>query len=245
MEENNATYPEKINYTNPQHLALEALEVHYRIHASILKYLELHEGKPILSSIGKIFKKCLNTCMLPKKNYNREQKSLENDNKPEKLITEAAETHEQEMQKNEVLPEVKECIEDIVSKVELLESVKQESKQEKDVIMISDSDDNKNQIKTESEIEHFEKPKSVNAQDIMDALMQETMNKQDEAMDTDSDISCITVVPKNEIKEEVGFKHIQKVEVAENYAIKTEAKNEREQSTDKEEEQNIRVSNFC
>lgn len=221
---------------------MEALEVHYRIHASILKYLELHEGKPILSSIGKIFKKCLNTCTLPRKNYNREQKSSENDIKAEKPTTETTETHEQEIQKNEILPEVKECIEDILTKIEL-ESVKQETKQEKHVIMISDSDDDRNQIKTESVSEHFEKPKNINDQDIMDALMQETMNKQEEAMDTDSDVSCVTVVPKSEIKEEVGFKQVQKVEVAEDAPVKTEIKNEeREQSADKEEEQNIRVS---
>lgn len=60
MDENHATYPEKILYTSPQHLAVEALELHYRIHASVLKYLELHEGKEIPSSLGAFFKKCLN-----------------------------------------------------------------------------------------------------------------------------------------------------------------------------------------
>ncbi|KAF5296187.1 hypothetical protein FQA39_LY12641 [Lamprigera yunnana] len=64
LSENNATYPDKINYHNPQHLSIEALEIHYRIHASILKYLELHEGKNITSTIGKMFKKCLDTCKL-------------------------------------------------------------------------------------------------------------------------------------------------------------------------------------
>lgn len=59
LQENKATYPEKINYNNPQHLSVEALELNYRIHASILKYLELHEGKDIPSSIGAYFKKCV------------------------------------------------------------------------------------------------------------------------------------------------------------------------------------------
>lgn len=34
-----ATYPKKINYYNPSYLSIEAIEIHYRIHASILKYL--------------------------------------------------------------------------------------------------------------------------------------------------------------------------------------------------------------
>lgn len=34
-----ATYPKKINYYNPPYLAVEALEVHYRIHATTLKFL--------------------------------------------------------------------------------------------------------------------------------------------------------------------------------------------------------------
>ena len=34
-----ACYPEKINYYNPKHLSVEALEIHYRIHACALKSL--------------------------------------------------------------------------------------------------------------------------------------------------------------------------------------------------------------
>ncbi|XP_031357687.1 calcineurin-binding protein cabin-1-like isoform X2 [Photinus pyralis] len=64
LNENNAIYPDKINYHNPQHLSIEALEIHYRIHASILKYLELHEGKSVTTVIGKMLKKCLDTCKL-------------------------------------------------------------------------------------------------------------------------------------------------------------------------------------
>lgn len=52
----------KINYSNPQNLSVEALEIHYRIHASILKYLELHEDKPLSRCVGKIFQKYLKEC---------------------------------------------------------------------------------------------------------------------------------------------------------------------------------------
>lgn len=66
MHENSATYPEKINYNNPQHLAVEALELHYRINASVLKYLESNEGKDIPHTLGTFFKKCLRTTLLTK-----------------------------------------------------------------------------------------------------------------------------------------------------------------------------------
>lgn len=129
LEENNATYPDKISYTNPQHLSLEALEIHYRIHASILKYLELHEGKPILSSVGKIFKKCLNTSSLPKKNYNKEQKQAE---KVEEVKGESEILTEQA-----ILRDVKDCMDSMLQKV-------QENTTQEIVINLSDSDDDKN-----------------------------------------------------------------------------------------------------
>ncbi|XP_013191056.2 calcineurin-binding protein cabin-1-like [Amyelois transitella] len=59
LQETNAVYPLKINYSTPPHLSIEVLELHYRIHASILKYIEQHENKPIPASVGKIFKECL------------------------------------------------------------------------------------------------------------------------------------------------------------------------------------------
>lgn len=42
LYEDNATYPIKINHNNPTHLAIESLEVYYRIAACIMKYLEQH-----------------------------------------------------------------------------------------------------------------------------------------------------------------------------------------------------------
>lgn len=131
LEENNACYPDKISYTNPQHLSLEALEIHYRIHASILKYLELHEGKPILSTVGKMFKKCLNSASLPKKNYNKEQKVVENDKKTEPEINDQL-----------ISKDVKECIDDLIQKVQQQEETKP-TEDTTTVISLSDSDEDK------------------------------------------------------------------------------------------------------
>lgn len=59
---NNAQYPRRISHKCPQHLSVEALEVHYRIHASILKYLEQHEGKPLKKSLGQVLQLHLEKC---------------------------------------------------------------------------------------------------------------------------------------------------------------------------------------
>lgn len=62
LYENKASYPKKISYSTPLNLSVEALEVHYRIHASILKYLEQHEGKPLKKSLGLLFQQYLKSC---------------------------------------------------------------------------------------------------------------------------------------------------------------------------------------
>lgn len=59
LYENNATYPVKINYTNPPEYSIEALEVHYRIHACILKFLESNEGKKLDEKHETFFKQVL------------------------------------------------------------------------------------------------------------------------------------------------------------------------------------------
>ncbi|KOX69063.1 Calcineurin-binding protein cabin-1 [Melipona quadrifasciata] len=59
---NNAQYPRRISHKCPQPLSVEALEVHYRIHASILKYLEQHEGKPLKKSLGQLLQFHLEKC---------------------------------------------------------------------------------------------------------------------------------------------------------------------------------------
>lgn len=62
LYENNAQYPRRISHKSAQNLSIEALEVHYRIHASILKYLEQHEGKPLKKSLGQLFHWHLKNC---------------------------------------------------------------------------------------------------------------------------------------------------------------------------------------
>ncbi|XP_046971827.1 calcineurin-binding protein cabin-1-like [Vanessa cardui] len=59
LQEVGATYPTKINYNTPTHLSIKVLELHYRMHASILKYIEQHENKPIPLSVGKVFLNCI------------------------------------------------------------------------------------------------------------------------------------------------------------------------------------------
>ncbi|XP_065356225.1 calcineurin-binding protein cabin-1-like [Calliphora vicina] len=57
LYENSATYPIKINHSNPTTLSVEALEVFYRINAAIIKYLQ--HGKEITRCTGDIFNKIL------------------------------------------------------------------------------------------------------------------------------------------------------------------------------------------
>ncbi|XP_055295611.1 calcineurin-binding protein cabin-1-like [Sitodiplosis mosellana] len=57
LYDNNASYPFKISSVNPQNLALEALEIFYRITATIIKYLETHTV--VTHGIGKFFIKIL------------------------------------------------------------------------------------------------------------------------------------------------------------------------------------------
>lgn len=57
LYESNATYPFRISFTNPQNLSLEALEIFYRITATIVKYVEQHAVVP--RGIGKYFLKVL------------------------------------------------------------------------------------------------------------------------------------------------------------------------------------------
>nr|CAD7425235.1 unnamed protein product [Timema monikensis] len=44
---NQAIFTRSVNYDNPDHLSMEAVEVVYRIHACVLKYLEQHEGRAL------------------------------------------------------------------------------------------------------------------------------------------------------------------------------------------------------
>lgn len=140
MEENNASYPEKINYNNPQHLSLEALEVFYRINASILKYLEMHEGKEIALSLGKTFKKYLDLVTLSKASRVQE---IKND----------FSTKTKDFKDEQIKIDVEKCLQDIISQVVENESTLKENSGGivKDVIMISDSDDEKHEKKIENQ----------------------------------------------------------------------------------------------
>lgn len=57
LYENNATYPFKISSVNPQNLSLEALEIFYRITATIVKHMEQHSV--VNHATGKFFIKIL------------------------------------------------------------------------------------------------------------------------------------------------------------------------------------------
>lgn len=54
-----AKYPVKINYNSPQEYSVEALEMYYRAHAYMLKYLLQREGKPVDEGVIKYFIKVL------------------------------------------------------------------------------------------------------------------------------------------------------------------------------------------
>lgn len=62
LHKNRALYPRRLQHKHPHYLSVEALEVHYRIHACILKYLEQHEGKPLKKSLGRVFMSHLMDC---------------------------------------------------------------------------------------------------------------------------------------------------------------------------------------
>ncbi|PRD36635.1 UNVERIFIED_CONTAM: Cabin1 [Trichonephila clavipes] len=59
LHEDCARYPQKIQYHNPLELSIEALEVYYRIHASVLKYLWKHEDVGVDMATLKKIKQCL------------------------------------------------------------------------------------------------------------------------------------------------------------------------------------------
>ena len=57
LYENNASYPFKISHSNPRNLSIEALEIYYRITASIVKYIEQHSE--LTKDICKLFTRTL------------------------------------------------------------------------------------------------------------------------------------------------------------------------------------------
>lgn len=69
LYEDNATYPIKINHSNPSNLAIESLEVFYRISACIMKYLEQHSK--INKPTAKLFMRVLKEMSASPFAYNR------------------------------------------------------------------------------------------------------------------------------------------------------------------------------
>lgn len=69
LYEDNATYPIKINHNNPTHLAIESLEVFYRITVCIMKYLEQHSK--INKPTAKLFMRVLKDLSTSPFAYNR------------------------------------------------------------------------------------------------------------------------------------------------------------------------------
>lgn len=204
--ENKATYPLKINYTNPQHLSMEALEVHYRIHASILKYLELHEDKPISRSIGRLFQKYLRdsnnslfTSPISKKRPAEEEIS----NIKRRRLSELT-----------IFEDVANTIEDILKIVEMDFMEKSQ-----DDIVIIDSDEEttiankrleayKNLAKKsqyEQVIETNKEKMKKNAQEIMDDMMQKCMANQPEyKSETETDVEENDKVKDSKVMENVN-----------------------------------------
>ncbi|XP_022907944.2 calcineurin-binding protein cabin-1-like isoform X2 [Onthophagus taurus] len=198
LHENKATYPEKINYTNPQHLSIEALEIHYRIHASILKYLELHEGKPIPETIGKMFNQCLEAASMPKAG---EKVFIESETPNTTLtcdpisstikpITE--EKKDRTENKDDLTGDVKKCMDDMLNQLEKDNENNSisENKKKQDVIVLDDSDEDLFNMRDETE-------KKRDVQEIMEEMMKATMEKQNENND-DSDITVqeVTISPQ-------------------------------------------------
>lgn len=208
--ENKATYPLKINLTTPQHLSIEALEIHYRIHASILKYLELHEGKPISRATGKVFQKYLKES--DNGLFSNPTNLLESDQIPEvgtkrlAIEDETLSIKRRKLSDLTLFEDVANIMEDMLKTLEL-EKCEKKQKPEDDVVMIIDSDDdltvvNKrmqsykdiskkalNQLDTKSNIgnpvvdsDSSKQPKIrvKNAQEIMDDMMKKCMANQTE-----------------------------------------------------------------
>lgn len=48
---NAAQYPAKVNYNNPQEFAVESLEMFFRVHSYIIKFMEQKDSKPLTSDI--------------------------------------------------------------------------------------------------------------------------------------------------------------------------------------------------
>ncbi|XP_073971661.1 calcineurin-binding protein cabin-1-like isoform X2 [Rhodnius prolixus] len=113
LHEIGATYPSQINYSSPQFLSVEALELYYRVHASILKCLEESEDRPLPESTIRVFKNAINTLsqcpfVLQVKTFPR----IEKLSKPRKTYT-SSEDEELTISKD-----VQDMLQDLIVKVD-------------------------------------------------------------------------------------------------------------------------------
>ncbi|XP_076263012.1 calcineurin-binding protein cabin-1-like isoform X2 [Rhynchophorus ferrugineus] len=219
LNENKATYPEKINYNNPQYLSVEALELNYRVHASILKYLELHEDKEIPTTIGAFFKKCVASAT---KHYIVQAPSIAQASKITEAncnvnvgLQETKSVETSETNKTQAMPcseselIVQQCLEDVLSKVDEIVTGKETenaqepeklieddvaivNKEQDDVIMISDSED-EDCKDPETEAVAKEKQQGVSeledVQFLLDQMMEQTMKNVEKYHDPDANNS--------------------------------------------------------
>ncbi|KAF5297375.1 hypothetical protein FQR65_LT01305 [Abscondita terminalis] len=175
LNENNATYPDKIHYHNPQHLSIEALEIHYRIHASILKYLELHEGKTITTTTGRMFKKCLDRCKL----YETTKHFAEEVEKPVA---------------NDDMAEIVKCVEDLVNEVVVKEKTEtrtqmlEENAQDIMDALMRETMSKDHQVDTDSDATNIEEPKpDIEKADIRKSTDETTTTSSTSSDSSDSD----------------------------------------------------------
>lgn len=178
--------------------------------------MELHEGKNILSSSGKIFKKCLDTSNLYKTTNVIAGKKLEKATNPPTYKGDYT--------------EILECMHDLLDKVELEErkNVADDVLKESEFEALDCTGVLTTTVKTS------------NAQDIMDALMQETMAKEQMIFDSDSD--CTSTDAENKIEE---VKINQDIEVTANKSVIVNLPSKKDDlalSKTEDEVTNIRVS---
>lgn len=199
---------------------MEALEIHYRIHASILKYLELHEDKPLSRNIGKIFQKYLKETNNGLFSNPAPVKTDENTvisanlKRPSTGEEEASSIKRRRLSELTIFEDVASVVEDMLKILESGTSPKNDPND--DIVMIIDSDDdatvtnkrleaykllskkamqeNKTGISsssTEQEPVKLPRIQVRNAQEIMDDMMKKCMANQPEyKSETDTDFEA-------------------------------------------------------
>jgi len=109
-----AIYPKKITYYNPPYLAVEALEVHYRIHVAVLKYLVNNRkfSARMLRQIKLHLVRALRSPFVLRKVYPPSSGTSQNQKK--QPITKGGSLEEQPAS-NDSEPQIKELLDDLLS----------------------------------------------------------------------------------------------------------------------------------